>query len=243
MSSLKTRGGSNCTLALMAIGKPAVRPVREQWAALDDLDRWKLMAFRGRHDYAAALPFALASLDSESDAVYTSAARYLADHREAKAVGPLVKRLNAGKVRSRWVAFDALRTIKGPEVVEAFIKLLAPESWVVKGEGNQVPRDGGRPPWWPDGRPYVFRALYDMGAKEAVPAALRVLRERGPGKAYLGHAIVPFLAEFGGPECLPELQRIAAARPEDIDPTTSADGPIHPKVTEAIRAIKSRSPY
>ena len=49
------------------------------------------MRFRGKHDYAAALPFALASLDGKADEVVAQAVRYLGQYKEAKAREPLLK--------------------------------------------------------------------------------------------------------------------------------------------------------
>lgn len=211
-------GPAYSALALDRMDKPAIESVRLVWDRLNEADRWKLMPFRGRHDYAAALPFALTSLDSKSDDIVGQAAGYLGIYQEAQARGPLLKKLNTAAPRVRWEVLDALALLGGDDVVDAVIRLLEKGSWAAKGEGLDPP-DGGMPPWWPDGRPRVIAALRTLRATKSTPAVVTVLREKGEGRAYMGDVIVPFLLDQGGPECLAELNRIKNADPETLAPS------------------------
>jgi HEAT repeats len=240
IGTVRGNGPAYSALALEEIGKPAVEFVRKEWDQLDERARWKLMRFRGKHDYAASLDFALVSLDSKSDEVVAQAVRYLGQYKEPKAREPLLKKLNTAAPRVRWEVLDALTQISGEGVTDAFIGLLKKDSWAAKGEGQLSP-PGGVPPWWPDGRPRVIEGLRTLRAGKAIPAAVAVLQERGQGAAYLGSFIIPFLGDFGGPECLPELKRIAAQPDGDIAPSLDTPTGIKSKAIKAVRAIESRT--
>jgi hypothetical protein len=227
-------------LALDEMGKPAVEPVRQVWAKLDEANRWKLMQFRGKHDYEAALPFGLTSLDSKSDDIVGQAVRYLGKHKEAKARESLLKKLNTAAPRVRWDVLDALTEIGGADVVDAFIKLLDKDRWAAKGEGL-LPPEGGTPPWWPDGRPRVIEALRTLKAGKAAATLLTVLQEKGPGRAYLGAQIIPFLDDYGGPECADELKRIAFAKDEQIETALIKPEHIRSLAGDAANAVSARA--
>jgi HEAT repeats len=239
IGTIRGNGPAYSALALDEIGKPAVEVVRKEWDRLDESARWKLMRFRGKHDYAAAFDFALGSLDSKSDDVVAQAVRYLGQYKEAKAREPLLKKLNTAAPRLRWEVLDALTRIGGEGVIDAFIGLLKKDSWAAKGEG-QVPPPGRAPPWWPDGRPRVIEALRTLKAAKSAAALSDVLREHGPGRAYLGSFIIPFLGDYGAPECIPELNRIADELDANIAPSLDAPSEIKSKAIKAIRAIESR---
>jgi competence protein ComGC len=238
--TFRGNGPAYSALALDRMGKPAVEPVRQAWDKLDEANRWKLMRFRGKHDYAAALPFALASLDSKSDDVVAQAVRHIGQSKEAKAREPLLKKLNTAAPRVQWDVVDALTRLGGADIVEAFIKLLDKDSWAAKGEGLQPP-PGTPPPWWPDGRPRVIESLRALKAEKAWPSLLKVLQEKGEGKAYLGAQIIPFLAEYGGIECVPELKRIAFARDKDILPSLDKPEDIRSLAGDAANAVAARA--
>src|SRR5262249_48558376 len=96
---IRNKAGSNAEAysanTLARIGKPAIETVRKLWEPMDDPDRWKLMSFRGKFDYTAALPFALESLESNDEHVRKQAIDYLGEHREDGAREKLLKMLNA----------------------------------------------------------------------------------------------------------------------------------------------------
>lgn len=224
----RRNGASYSLVALKRIGKPALPHVQKVWPKLDEANRWKLMPFRGQHDYTAALPFALASLESKSESVLSQAVRYLGQHKEAKARDPLLQILNTAPARVRWEVVDALTAIGGEKVIDAFIKLLAKDSWAAKGDGL-IPPPGVTPPWWPDGRPHIVMALRKLKATKAASALVQLLEEKGPGKGYLADFIIPTLSEVGDRECIPALRRVAAANLAALSP--------HPK--EAVYVKKS----
>lgn len=226
-------------LALKNMGRPVVGPVRAAWPKLSEADRWKLMEFRGLHDYATALPFALTSLDSKSDDVLTQAVLFLGTHKERAGRAALVRKLNTAPPRVRWSVIDSLAAIGGDEVVDEFIKLLDKNSWVAKGEGL-LPPAGTPPPWWPDGRPRLVAALHTLKAKRAVPTVLALLNERGKGHAYLGAQILPLLADFGGSECLPDLRLIRETPDAELAPSVEGPSLIKRRAEEVIKAITRR---
>jgi HEAT repeat protein len=197
--------------ALDEVGKPAVDAVRKLWETMDETSRWKLMRFRGKHDYDAALGFALGSLDAKDEKIRYQAIRYLGQYKEGKARDKLLHMLNADLPRARWEIVDALIRIGGDTVVDAFIELLAPRTWVAQGDGLQfdVP-----PPWGMDGRPRIVEALRILGARKAGPSLLKVLQDQGLGTGYLGPIIIPVLRDLGCDEAVPELRRILATDPD-----------------------------
>jgi HEAT repeat protein len=230
---------SYAALTLDEIGPPAVEAVRAAWAPLGEAGRWKLMRFRGKYDYAATLDFALASLKSRDDDVRSQAVRYLGQHKEERARDALLAKLNTEVPRLRWEVVDALTEMGNDSVVNAFIKLLAPDSWAAKGEGL-LPPEGKAPPWWPDGRPRIITALRHLKAKSAAPAFLKLLQEKGPGKAYLGSFLIPALVEFGYRECIPELKKIVAANPRDLALALDTPAEIQTLAQDAIGHLGKR---
>ena len=210
-------------LALKRIGPSAVPAVRKRWPDLDDESRWRLMGFRGEHDYGPAAAYALTCLDHREAGVRRKATEFLGRHEEQRARKALLGKLNAEIPALRWSVVGALAALGGEDVIAAFIPLLVPDSWAAKGDGLVAP-PGPPPYYWPDGRGVIIRALHRLRAAAAAPAMLRVLREKGPGKGYLGEAIVPALADLGFREALPELRLVfaeaglAATRPAQLPP-------------------------
>ena len=233
-------GSAYSALALDRIGKPAVGYVQALWPKLSEVDRWKLMRFRGQHDYAEALPFALASLDSRSETVCKQAVWFLGQYKEAMARRVLLDKLNTAPPRVRWEIIESLVEIRGEEVIDALVKLLDPDSWAAKGEGHPA-FPGGVPPWWPDGRPRVISALRRLKAHKAAPVVLSILQSKGPGKAYMGSVIIPYLADFGTTGCIAELRLIDAARPEDFAESLGTPIEIKQMAKDAIRKIARRT--
>jgi HEAT repeat protein len=194
-------------LALKEIGKDAVEGVRARWAKLDDAQRWRLMEFRGEFDKEAAAQYALSCLTHIDMKIRGDAVAFAGRHREQRAKKQLLKMLNNDAPALRWGVMDALANLGGDDVSAELTKLLEKDSWAAKGTGLPVP-EGAQPPWWPDGRPVVIECLKRLKAKAAAPALLRVLQEKGEGKAYLGMFIIPLLGEFGYRNAVPELQWI-----------------------------------
>lgn len=235
-----SHGSAYASHALVDMGRPAVGPVRAAWATLNPTERWQLMKFRGEHDYAAALPFAIASLESRDSWVAANAAHYLGRHKEATARKPLIAALNTTTPDARWTVIHALASVGGEEAVDALIPLLDKASWAAEGEG-QIPPCGITPPWWPDGRPEVIEALRTLKAAKAAPAMLKVLREKGEGRAFFGGYIIPFLGEYGGLECVPELRRIAASDEGEWGHAKSEARYIKAAAAKAVGRIEARN--
>lgn len=220
-------------LDLDEIGRPAVELVRAKWEKLGEEDRWKLMRFRGRYDYEAVLDFALHSLDSEIETVRHRAILYLGKHKEVRARGALLKKLNTEGQFLRWDIVDVLTKIGGDEVMETYTGLLKPDSWVAT---NHRPAGCRPPPWAPDSRHWIIQALHELHAKQAAPALLSVLQEKGAGKAYMAWYIIPALTDFGYQESVPELKRIVAADPAEFAP--ALDNPARIKALAATAISK-----
>jgi HEAT repeat protein len=223
--------------ALYKMGGKAVPQVRVEWQELKESDRWRFMGFLGKYDYKASLGFALASLASKDENVRRQAIRYCGQHKEVKAREILLNGLNAEIPSLRWDVVDPLTKIGGEKVIDAFISLLSCKSWAARGEGLDPP-PGPAPPWWPDGRPRIIDALRKLKAKQSAPALLKVLAEKGRGKAYLASFIIPVLGQFRYKESVPELKRIIAARPKDL--VLSVDKPTEIKALAAKALIKIR---
>ena len=194
-------------LALKGIGKGAVDGVRQRWDTLDDAQRWRLMEFCGEFDKEAAAAYALSCLTHIDVKIRGDAVAFVGRHREQRAKKQLLKMLNTEAPALRWGVMDSLANLGGDDVSAELTKLLEKDSWAAKGTGRPVP-EGHPPPWWPDGRPVVIECLKRLTAKGAAAALLRVLQEKGEGKAYLGTFIIPLLGEFGHREAVPELQRV-----------------------------------
>jgi HEAT repeat protein len=201
-------------LTLEKMGKPALEHVTQKWNDLNDTDRWKLMRYRGEHDYDAALPYALESLNHKSDDVVIRAVRYFGKYKERKAIPLLVQKLNTATARIRWDIIESLTAIGGDGVDDGLINLLDKDGWAAKGEGLDA-GDGGYPAWWPDGRGRVVEALHELKSKKGIKPVLQVLREKGHGQAYLYDFILPYLAECGDASCLPDVKRIIEATEND----------------------------
>jgi hypothetical protein len=143
--------GSYAHLALDEIGKDAVALVRAKWLDLDEASRWKLMDFRGKHDYADTVEFAVASLHSNDEEIRALAIQYLAKHKETKAREALFGMYHTATGKLRFAALQALQSVGHEDVEAILIGLLKPDSWIAKGEGLG-PFQCHPPPWWPDGR-------------------------------------------------------------------------------------------
>jgi len=195
--------------ALRRIGEDAQESVAGIWKKLGETDRWKLMKLGESVPKTAAVSQAVTSLESDSKEIRGWAIYWLGSQKASEGRRPLLARLHAEKSSLRWEIVRALAEIGGEDVVDALIRLLAPDSWAAKGQ-DLVHPPGPTPYWWPDGRVNVIVALGKLNAKRSASALLKVLREKGEGKGYLGVFIIPLLGEFGCTSAIPELKRILA---------------------------------
>jgi HEAT repeat protein len=209
---------SYCALVLEGIGKDGLPAVQKRWGDLTVDEKWKLMPFRGKFDYENSLPFALSSLEAKDPSIRRQAQALLCLHRERRAKAQLLKAFKDDLPRHRWDMIGGIFPYDDKEVVDAHIALLSPKSWLAKGEGPPLFMSE-LPPWGHDGRPRVIEALGRMKAKSSAASLLKVLMEKGNGKAYLGPYILPLLAEFQYKESIPELKKIIAADPSSLAPS------------------------
>ena len=201
--------GPYAILALDKIGLPALPAVVQQWEELNTVQRWRLMRFRGKYDYRESLPFAMESIHSRVPRIAIQALQYLAEHRERTAVPGIENVFQVSPTLVRLEGIDALGLIGGEEAVDLLLSLLEPDSWVARGEGMPF-SDGASNPWRPDGRARVVAAIGRLKPAKATMPLLRLLRERGPGRGYMGSVIIPVLADIGDARSVPELRRIVA---------------------------------
>jgi len=178
--------------ALRRIGEDAQESVAGIWKKLDETDRWKLMKLEESVPKTAAVSQAVTSLESDSKEIRSWAIHWLGAQKASEGRRPLLARLHAEKSSLRWEIVRALSEIGGEDVVDALIRLLAPDSWAAKGQ-DLVHPPAPTPYWWPDGRVSVIVALGKLKAKRSASALLKVLREKGEGKGYLGVFIIPLL--------------------------------------------------
>jgi len=64
----------------------------------------------------------------------------------------------------------------------------------------------------------IIAALAKLKARRSAPALLKVLQEKGKGKAYLGEFIIPVLGDLGYGEAIGELKAILATDDADSIP-------------------------
>jgi hypothetical protein len=200
---------------LVRIGKPALPAIRAKWGDLNDEQRWRLMPVFEKHDRESVREYAWNCLDSQGR-VRLDAWLFMLRTKDPRAEDRYFQLLETGgdDPHVRWHLLPGDKpTYEEKRENNALIDLLGPESWVAKGEG-QMPPSGHVPPWWPDGRPHVIQTLHDRKVVRAAPALLRVLEEKGPGAGYLAEQIIPALADLGYKEAIPELERVAASKPE-----------------------------
>ena len=179
------------------------------WETLSEADRWKLIKLPGCVARKLAVSQAVRSVDADSFYVRREAARWLGKNKASEAKPRLLEKLHTEKSPVRYEIVGALAEIGGEDVVDAMIKLLAPDSWAAKGRYLQT-WPGFPPYWYGDGRTSIITALAMLKAKRSAPALLKVLQEKGNGKGYLGEFIIPVLGDFGYAEALPELKTILA---------------------------------
>lgn len=239
-------------LVLKEIGKPALAAVTAQWGSLTDSQRWKLMPFREKYDAENVRDYGFNSLSIDDPKLRQQAWGFIYRSKDPRAKDRFLNGLKGlsremgGEDHSlRWYAllseepwYDAKREN------EILIRLLDPDSWAAKGEGQLLP-PGIPPPWWPDGRPHVIRILHERKIAEAAPALLKILQEKGAGKGYLVEAIIPALVDFKYKAALEELASIAASKPvpEGTHPYALITVErVQELATDAIARLRERKP-
>jgi hypothetical protein len=186
--------------------------VRERWDRLGDADRWRLARFVSDVNFDAVAALALGSLKHKDEAIRVPAWAFIIQHRRgqrlAAAKEPFLKALAGGESpKVRWHLLTEDPVFDAEKEADILIALLRPDSWATKGDGR-IPPEGGTAPWWPDGRELVVPILGKRRVKRAAPALITVLAEKGPGKGYLGHLIIPILGDMGDKEAVPEFKRV-----------------------------------
>ena len=224
---------SECGRVLKKMGKPAVDDVRARWPKLSHEIRWRLMEFRGLHDYEKAADYALWCLRVDSVELRSKAWGFLLKHKEKRVCEEFFCNLRgesegppySGVIR-REPVFD------NEKEIDLLIALLHVDSWAARDLG--IPHHPGENRPRPDDeREFVIDALKARKAKRAAPALLAMLAERGPGRAYYGAQIIPLLGDFGHQESIPELKRVL-----DCDPKLFARYPtiFHPAEMKMMAA-------
>ena len=69
---------------------------------------------------------------------------------------------------------------------------------------------------------------------------LKVLTEKGQGRAYLGQQIIPLLGQFGYKESIPELRRILATDCKDLARSLVPPEGIHWLAAQALCRLGDR---
>ena len=203
-------------LTLDKIGRPAVEIVRGNWPNWTEAEKWHFMRFRGKFDYLESVDFAHASLTSKSERVRRQAIEHFGLHKDGRARPQLLKMLNTEIPElHRWLVLESVAAIGNSDAsADALIALLAKDSWAAKGKGLIHPL-GHAPPFWPDGRIHVIKALGKMGARKAAPKLLEVIQEKEPNKGlYFSREIVRLLGEWNYVESIPELKRLLVSKNE-----------------------------
>ncbi len=227
--------------ALHQLGKDAVPFVRAKWNDLTDAQRWRLMPFLGEFDYEWSLAFVLSSFKSPDPALRFEATHFISRHEELRGKDALLKLIRDEKellvLNGAFFSLGRLDALR--ELLPVLLAELAPDSRYARYDGPYV--TGGHPPnpppWWPDQRPAVIQTLGGLKAKSSAPALLSVLREKGPGRAYLGDLIIPILGDLRFKESVPELRRILCTPIKDLEKALIPGAWIHIRAAQALRKL------
>jgi HEAT repeat protein len=184
--------------------------VAKRWQDLTDKQKWSLLQLDNCVGHAEAVPFVLRELESRKRPARHRALCWLGRNRVTELKPRLFQMLATEKSDLRWNILEILTSIGGEDVVDVLIGLLAPDSWVAKGKYAVHP-PGPPLSCWPDERWKIIRALGELQAKRSAPVLLKVLQERGEGRAYLAAFTIPLLGEFNHQEAIPILKTILAS--------------------------------
>jgi hypothetical protein len=215
--------------------------VRERWDRLGGADRWRLAPYVTDVHFDAIATFALDSLKHKDEAIRIPAWSFIIKHRGAQRLAPgkepFLRALAGGESpRVRWHLLTDAPVFDADKEADILIGLLRPDSWAAKGEGRVYP-PGGTPPWWPDGREVVVPILGTRKVKRAAPALITVLAEKGPGRGYLGHLVIPILGDLGDQEAVPELKRVLGTPSDKQEPTLWGRDYLHVLAAAALMQL------
>jgi len=213
-------------------------PLRQRWDRLTVAERWRLVPYVADAHFSAVVKLALDGLQHKDEAIRQQAWGFVIQRRQAQALAPakerFLKALAGDELPSvRWHLLTDTPVFDAEKEADILIALLRSDSWVAKGAGRVNP-PGGTPPWWPDGRELVVSILAKRKVKRAVPALVNVLAEKGPGRAYRGHAVIPVLGHFGDKEAIPELKRILEAPSDKHERTLWGKDYLHVLAASAL---------
>ncbi len=217
-----TRPGvsQRCRDTLIEMGPSALPIVKAEWAKLSDRDRWKLSGVRGYHDPEFASAYVLEVLNSQDDQLVYEAMASMCqqgDMRCKKRLLELLTEKEQATLRNggewlRWEVIARLARIGGEDVEDAFVSLLAPDSWAAKGKGpTQYPAFPGPSETiiQQDGRRIAILWLGRMKARNAVSAMLKIVDEKGPNRLHLVRSVIFALAEIADESATDALKRIS----------------------------------
>jgi hypothetical protein len=209
--------------AIALKGMPAA-DVRDElvtrWEKADSATRWRIVSFNLPVARESVEKLSLDGLTDKNIDNRIQSWSYILGHAKAPAFASVkeryLKALAGDELPAvRWMMLTDAPVFDAEKEADLLIALLKPGSWAAKGEGR-IPPNGWAPAWWPDGRDHVVEAIGHRKLKKAVPAFLELLAEKGQGKAYFGHAVMPVLGDFGDKAVIPELKRVLAAKDDHL---------------------------
>lgn len=216
-------------------------PLQERWGGLTDTQRWRLVPYVADAHFNAVVEIAFDGLEHGDVSIRKQAWGFVIERRQAQALAPARDRffqaLQGDEFPSvRWSLLTDAPVFDAVREADILISLLRHDSWVARGVDRVTP-PGGTPPWWPDGRELIVPILGSRNVRRAGPAMVTVLAEKGPGRAYLGHLIIPILGQFGEHEAIPELKRVLETPAGEHEPTLWGRDYLHVLAASALMQL------